>query len=375
LSAATEITATPVVSMGAAPLAAGLKGAVRFAPAGLTFALPASLRVEGAAPLKPGLRAVGFSRSDDGQVMVVTSAGTNDTPEDAIYISTDGGATWAKKWEWDASGWYWYPLAMTGDASVIYAGCSVGKNGANFVIKSTDSGETWTDITPSPFYECRFLVTSSNGAIVWAAGFYSRTFRSTNGGTSWTEIRPTNQDLDGYSTGIAISSDGVHVYIIYAAGTLEYRLYYSDDSGDTFTELQPIDTNYHDWINLSCSDNGQHVYAAVLNGRLYYSGNYGSTWAEIQPFGDVNSSYLELKCSSDGSRVFVADGNNAGGALAYPRYSTDYGATWVDLTVNGTNLLYTSITTSSISADGLKILVSDSYNSQKVYLSSYEQQQ
>lgn len=69
LSAATEITATPVESMGAAPLAAGLKGAVRFAPAGLTFAQPASLLVEGAAPLRPGLRAVGFSRSDDGQVM------------------------------------------------------------------------------------------------------------------------------------------------------------------------------------------------------------------------------------------------------------------------------------------------------------------
>lgn len=84
LSAATEITATPVVSMGAAPLAAGLKGAVRFAPAGLTFALPASLRVEGAAPLKPGLRAVGFSRSDDGQVMRLlvpqASAGSFEIP-------------------------------------------------------------------------------------------------------------------------------------------------------------------------------------------------------------------------------------------------------------------------------------------------------
>lgn len=72
LSAATEITATPVESMGAAPLAAGLKGAVRFAPAGLTFAQPASLLVEGAAPLRPGLRAVGFSRSNDGQVMRLT---------------------------------------------------------------------------------------------------------------------------------------------------------------------------------------------------------------------------------------------------------------------------------------------------------------
>jgi hypothetical protein len=76
LASATEITATPVVSMGSAPLAAGLKGAVRFGPSGLQFALEATLRIEGATPLRAGLRHVGFSRSEDGQVMRLSQPDT-----------------------------------------------------------------------------------------------------------------------------------------------------------------------------------------------------------------------------------------------------------------------------------------------------------
>lgn len=70
LATATEITATPVTSMGAAPLAAGLKGAVRFGPSGLRFAIPAKLRIEGVeTAARPGTRMLGFLRSQDGRAM------------------------------------------------------------------------------------------------------------------------------------------------------------------------------------------------------------------------------------------------------------------------------------------------------------------
>lgn len=70
LATATEISATPVTSMGDAPLAQGLRGAVRFGPAGLEFAMPARLRVEGAATaVGAGKRLVGFVRDDAGTAM------------------------------------------------------------------------------------------------------------------------------------------------------------------------------------------------------------------------------------------------------------------------------------------------------------------
>lgn len=70
LAGDTEITATPVASMGNAPLAAGTRAAVRFGPAGLKFAMPARLRIEGAATTAgAGKRLVGFVRNDAGTAM------------------------------------------------------------------------------------------------------------------------------------------------------------------------------------------------------------------------------------------------------------------------------------------------------------------
>jgi len=79
LGAATEISATPVTSMGDAPLAAGTRAAVRFGPSGLKFTIPATLRIEGvAAPVASGKRRVGFVRSDDGARLQRLPAGTVD---------------------------------------------------------------------------------------------------------------------------------------------------------------------------------------------------------------------------------------------------------------------------------------------------------
>lgn len=82
LAADTAITATPIASMGNAPLADGLRGGVRFGPSGTRFAVPARLRIEGASTAVTAGRLVGFVRSDDGAVMrllpVTSAAGTVD---------------------------------------------------------------------------------------------------------------------------------------------------------------------------------------------------------------------------------------------------------------------------------------------------------
>lgn len=95
LPAAVEITAAPVGSMGSAPLAAGLKGAVRFGPAGLKFNVPALLRIEGAATTAAaGRRLVGFVRSDDGATMnLVPVAVAGAALELPVLHFSDGGVS------------------------------------------------------------------------------------------------------------------------------------------------------------------------------------------------------------------------------------------------------------------------------------------
>ena len=72
LAAPTAISITPITSLGSAPLAKGLRAAVRFAPSGLVFKTEATLRIESAnagAAAPTGRRTVGFSRSDDGKTI------------------------------------------------------------------------------------------------------------------------------------------------------------------------------------------------------------------------------------------------------------------------------------------------------------------
>jgi hypothetical protein len=65
--------------------------------------------------------------------------------------------------------------------------------------------------------------------------------------------------------------------------------------------------------------------------------------------------------------VYVADGNFTGGAVAYPRYSTDYGSTWRDTYPLGSALLDTNNDTLSITSDGKAVLLADSFNSNRLY--------
>lgn len=94
LATATEISATPVTSMGDAPLAQGLRGAVRFGPAGLAFAFPATLRIEGVpTAATAGKRLVGFVRSDDGaQMQLLPTGAVNGALELPVPHFSDAGA-------------------------------------------------------------------------------------------------------------------------------------------------------------------------------------------------------------------------------------------------------------------------------------------
>ena len=61
-----EISLTPVISMGNAPTAAGLLGAVRMEPAGINFIKPAELRISANAPGGARTHLVGFTSDNDG---------------------------------------------------------------------------------------------------------------------------------------------------------------------------------------------------------------------------------------------------------------------------------------------------------------------
>jgi len=111
-------------------------------------------------------------------------AGTNS----GIYVSDDGGTTWINKETTFTS-----DIEIAADG-VIYAG--KGKsNVAGKVLKSTDNGDTWLDITPSNVTTERveLACAPSNSLVVYAIASKDNDIswfkKSINGGTSWTSVK------------------------------------------------------------------------------------------------------------------------------------------------------------------------------------------
>src|SRR4030095_5083243 len=99
-----------------------------------------------------------------------------------VLATTDGGTTWATRHVTNRTGeWSWkihFPEPTIGYVSIERFG------GQAWFLKSTDSGETWTDKFFLNAYEEQGIgfATSSLG---WIGGWTGPTYQTTDGGTTW----------------------------------------------------------------------------------------------------------------------------------------------------------------------------------------------
>lgn len=297
------------------------------------------------------------------------------------FTSTDGGATWTER---GATGPVWGDgsddyVASSADGTRLYAAQSWG-----YVYTSSDSGATWTAQTSTGQQEWGAISASSDGsklvAVTSAGGIYT----STDYGANWT-LRGTNIG-SGYTLSAQSSADGVNLVV----ASYGNSIHTSSDSGVTWTQRASAGTE--DWQGIAASSNGQRIVAItaevpVGSVQVRVSSDGGATWAtsinreafwsgtvtagsnERVLAGRGNSVYL----STDGGRTFGSTPVLVGGAngwdLAasadgtklvatnwggYIHTSTDFGATWTQVT--GAGLRYWSEVTAS--ADGTHMAAS-----------------
>jgi photosystem II stability/assembly factor-like uncharacterized protein len=191
----------------------------------------------------------------------------------SVYRSRDGAETWQRVMTPDDDyyswGYYYYPTPPTvttlaaapSDINTLYAG---GWEGGGFLYRSTDGGDTWTDLK-NGFQVLSLEVDSCDPRILHAGSSFG-VYRTNDGGGTWSlGSIPANSD-DPYFPFRpfvhAFARDPRHSSSVFA-GT-SHGLFWSNDHGATWARFDPpLD---EDVVSLALDPSGRFLYAGTQRG-------------------------------------------------------------------------------------------------------------
>lgn len=225
------------------------------------------------------------------------------------------------------------------NSNVLYLGSGEGNNSrssywGNGIYKSTDAGETWTNMgLPESHHFGRIVVHPTNENIVYAAALghlYSENderglYRSTNGGRNWEQVLAPEvenrtigvvdvaMDPENPNTLYAASYDKVRLPFTFDLGGPGSRLYKTTDGGDNWIQIgqglpegmlgrigvdvweRDSDVLYVTIENankegMSDDERRQELLnheasSGMIGGEVYRSDDAGLTWTKVSPDG------------------------------------------------------------------------------------------
>jgi photosystem II stability/assembly factor-like uncharacterized protein len=285
----------------------------------------------------------------------------------ALYQTTNAGASWTEVPQFAPSNHVISDIVIPPtNPQVIYVL-------AGRIYKSSDGGQSWTNLTNDRLFSC-VAMDSANPARLVAGNVEGQVFLSSNGGTDWNDV---TANLPGYRIKDVAFGDGNELWA--GTGSGDRLLYHSLNGGGSwspvslgqaadseihtlFVDPQNRDTVYaglgdihnemfdaqHDVYLLKTVDGGAHwaplrlpatdamvnvmgrapgdttLYAAS-GGYTYRSGDGGQSWASISPPGYSGDVY-DIAVDPGNPRVLYLP-RRAHGIVK----STDQGATWAPI--------------------------------------------
>ena len=223
---------------------------------------------------------------------------------------------------------------------------------------TTNYGKTWSQLvlplpstTPSP-------ITSISMS---ATGQYT-IFTSTDGRLYYLKFKTINQNLDLYQkfqpinpaywsqsdssgntwTSVSISSNGLNGLACANPGSI----YYTSDSGKTWTQSTTSGTTSLKWTSVSIASNGLNGLACANTGSIYYTSNSGIAWTTSP--GTSGPQWSSVSIASNGVNGLACA--NTGSIY----YTSNSGQTWAQSTTSGTtSLKWSSVSIASNGLNGL----------------------
>lgn len=234
---------------------------------------------------------------------IVVGAWVLGSPDGGLYVSHDGGTSWAS--EADIQGQSIRALtAAPSNPKILVAGTLTG------VYQSTDSGDHWKLISPpgsQELHEVESIAIDPGDPQIIYAGTWHLPWKTTDGGEHWTNIKEgVIDDSDVFSI-IVDPKDPKMVYASACSG-----IYKSEDSGGKFRKVQGIpSTARRTRVLMQDPRNLNIVFAGTTEG-LFRTGDSGKTWLRTTaPDVIVNDVYVD---PADTNRVLLT--TDRGGVLS-----------------------------------------------------------
>lgn len=278
-----------------------------------------------------------------------------------VYKSTDGGENWTllKKG-------YFRDMDFKGsDTTVVFAAYYNSTNYEYSILKYSESKNTWT--TSQSFGivgRVALNVNPSNNNVIYAIcsasdGSFNSFWKTSDGGDSWTDMANSSntsnilgssysgQGDDGqgiYDLGIA--SNLTNPNEVYIAGI---NIWKSTNSGKNWSCISDWTGYQNDWVHadhhgLKFSNN--NILYSVNDGGVNKSTNFGTDWSDISN-GLSISQFYKISCAADNSNLIIAGSQD-----------------------NGTSLKKDDTWYNVLAGDGMDCLI-DHTNSQYIYGSLY----
>lgn len=353
VAAVNPLSSTPWKAIGPAPLSAGT---------------PVSGRVAALA-VDPRNALVVYAGAADGGVWKTTDGGQSWTPltdnqpslstgsialdpsnPDTIYVgtgeynggdgypgvgilkSTDGGSTWTH-----IQGpfiprnvGFRIPAIAVSPANSQIVLAAAGNSGVNEgtagVFRSTDGGNTWTNVLPSAWAASSVAFDPNAGNVAYAGlvipasggGFTLRIMKSTDSGATWSQTGFA--DAAGFRIIISIAPSDSSVYVAYTPMAANSAvLSRSQDGGETFTAL-----NSSSLCSAQCAYNLAMGVNPANSKELFFGGitvvhslDGGASWASA---GSGHADQHVFVFSASGDRIYVG---NDGGVWVSTSHASD----------------------------------------------------
>jgi len=210
-----------------------------------------------------------------------------------------------------------------GSLYVLMAKGFPGIDSLRGVFKTTNSGISWTTVTPSGWYRQQMDynntigVCPTNPNLVLAGGVHL--YRSTNGGAGWTDIS-SDPDIHDDQHAITWHSDGLRVWVGNDGGCA-----YSANAGSTWSSLVNV-VPITQFYSLSSSEGSQGVIlGGTQDNSVPITSNSGTTWFFPNFGGDGAGALVD---ANSPSTVYAANWGYDDQPSMRRWKSTDFGVSW-----------------------------------------------